>query len=150
MNDGLDGGSGEVRVPLADAEAGRLPAICAISGKKAGGAAPMRLSRSLRHPGGKTIRVPLSDAVFTRWSRRQNIHIKARTFASILTALAVVVAFRNGFLAIGFLAAAVAVHLLDLWAERTSRDLRPEAEREKDQVVLRGVHPRFIDAVERR
>jgi hypothetical protein len=88
--------------------------------------------------------------VFERWSRRQNIHIKARGIASVLTAIGVVLAFRSGLLAVGVLAVAVGIHLIDLWAERSAGSAQPLIERRGSDVVLSGVHERFADAVSQR
>lgn len=136
----------EVVVPLRVAQEG-LPAICAITGERADGAVPLRLDRSWKRWGSPTVRVPLSEPVFKKWSRRQNIHIKARGLASVLTAIGIIIAFRNGALGIAVVAVALAVHLVDLWAERTTGDFRPELQRRGGELTISGVHERFATAV---
>ena len=142
----MDGATAEVVVPLKVAAAG-FPAICAMTGEQADGAMPLRVGRSLKRWSSPEIRIPLSEQVFTRWSRRQNIHIKARGLASLLTAVGVVIAFRNGALAAGILAIAIAVHLLDLWAERGAKAAQPVLERQGTELKISGVHPNFASAV---
>lgn len=136
----------DVVVPLDIAKEG-FPAICAVTGERADGAVPLRLGRSWQRWGSPTIRVPLSESVFKKWSRRQNIHIKARGLASVLTAIGIVIAFRNGALGIAVVAVALVIHLLDLWAERTTGDFQPELERRGSDLALLGVHERFATAV---
>ncbi len=137
----------EVRVPLKHAQEG-FPAICAMTGETADGAIALPVGRSLTRWRSPSIRVPLSEPIFVRWSRRQNVHIKARGIASVLTAVGVVIAFRNATLAIGVLLVAIAIHLLDLWAERGAASSRPVVERDGSIVVLRGVHDAFATAVD--
>ena len=137
----------EVTIPLKHAQEG-FPAICAMTGEVADGAISLPVGRSLTRWRSPVIRVPLSQPIFVRWSRRQNIHIKARGLASILTAVGVVVAFRNAGLAIGILVAAIAIHLLDLWAERGASESRPVIEREGSNVRITGVHEAFATAVD--
>lgn len=136
----------EVVLPLRDAANG-LPAICAMTGERADGAMPVRVGRSLKQWSSPEVRIPLSNDMFMRWSRRQNIHIKARGLASVLTAVGVVIAFRNGALAAGVLAVAVVVHLVDLWAERTAGDAQPHLERQGNALRISGVHEAFAKAV---
>ncbi len=138
--------SEEVSIPLKVAQAG-LPSICAMTGEQADGAIPVPVGRSLTRWRSPVVRIPLSEPVFVRWSRRENIHIKARGVASVLTAVGVVIAFRNGALAAGVLAVAIAIHLIDLWAERGASQSRPGVRREGANVVLSGVHDRFATAV---
>lgn len=128
------------------AQAG-FPAICAMTGTQADGAIPLAVGRSLTRWKSPVISIPLSKPIFVRWSRRQNIHIKARGIASLLTAVGVVIAFRAALPAFAVLGVAIAIHLLDLWAERGAQQSRPEVERTGSNVVLRGVHPRFAEAV---
>lgn len=137
----------EVVVPLRVAREEGFPAICAITGERADGAVPLRVDRSWKAWRSTTIRVPLSEPVFVKWSRRQNIHIKARALASVLTAVGIVIAFRNGVMGIGIVAVALVVHLLDLWAERTTDDFQPTLERRGTDLALVGVHERFAVAV---
>ncbi len=135
-----------VAIDIKTAQAG-LPAICAMTGERADGAVSMKAGRTWarwRSPG---VQVPLSEPVFKRWSRRQNIHIKARGVASALTAVGVVLAFRNGALAVAVLTVAVAIHLVDLWAERTGGESRPDLSRHGAMVHLERVHERFATAV---
>ena len=142
----MDGATAEVVVPLRVATEG-LPAICAMTGNVADGAMPMRVGRSIKRWSSPQVRIPLSDHVFTRWSRRQNIHIKARGLASLLTAVGVVIAFRNATIAVMVLIVAIAVHLLDLWAERGAKDAQPVLERQGSDLKISGVHANFVDAV---
>lgn len=137
----------EVVVPLRLARDEGFPAICAITGERADGAVPLHVDRSWKRWRSPTIRVPLSDPVFVKWSRRQNIHIKARALASVLTAVGIVVAFRNGLMGVAIVAVALLVHLLDLWAERTIGDFQPTLERRGNDLALVGVHERFAVAV---
>lgn len=136
----------EVSLSLKAAQAG-LPAICAMTGEGADGAIPVQVGRSVTRWRSPTVRIPLSEPVFKAWSRRENIHIKARGLASILTAVGVVLAFRSAGLALGVLAVAIAIHLLDLWAERGAAQSRPAIRREGPNIVLSGVHERFATAV---
>jgi len=138
----------ELRVPLQDARAGRFPPVCAMTGDPADGAIPLKLERSATKWKAHTVRVPLSEAVFKKWSRRRSIHIKGRAVAAVLASVAIVICFRNATLGLGVLAVAAAVHLADLWGERTSGALQPTLVRERDELVLHGVHPDFIAAVE--
>ena len=89
----------------------------------------------------------MAEEIFTQWSRRQNLHIKGRGVASLLTAVGVVLAFRATLPALAILAVAVAIHLVDLWAERSVKKYRPELKRNGTQVELRGVHDRFANAL---
>ncbi len=139
-------GRSEVVVPLAVAKEG-FPAICAVTGNVADGAIPVRVGRSVTRWKSPTVRIPLSEPVFVRWSRRKNIHIKARALASVLTAVAIVIAFRNAALGLSVLAVAVVIHLVDLWAERTVDSLEPTLERIGTDVKVSGVHERFAVAV---
>ncbi len=136
----------EVTVPMRRAQSG-FPAICAMTGGPADGAIPLPVGRSLTRWKSPIIRIPLSESMFVKWSRRQNIHIKARGIASLLTAVGVVLAFRAALPAFAVLGVAIAIHLLDLWAERGAQQSRPEVERSGSNVVLRGVHPNFAEAV---
>lgn len=138
----------EVVVLLRDAVKSGFPEICAITGAPADGAVALRVERTWKRWNSPTVRVPLSEPIFNKWSRRQNIHIKARALASVLTAIGVVIAFRNGLLAISVLAVAIAIHLLDLWAERTAGDFQPTLARSGTELVISGVHPRFAEAVD--
>lgn len=126
---------------------GGLPAICAMTGERADGAVSMKVGRSWTRWRSPSVQVPLSEPVFKRWSRRQNIHIKARGLASALTAIGVVLAFRNGLLAVAVLAVAIAIHLLDLWAERTGGEARPDLSRHGATLHMERVHERFATAV---
>lgn len=136
----------EVVVPLTVAIGG-LPAVCAITGDPADGAVPLRVGRSLTRWKAPIVRMPMSKPVFEKWSKRKNIHIKARGIASVLTAVGVVLAFRNAGLAAMVLAIAVAIHLIDLWAERTANDVEPQLERDGGNVRISGVHQAFAAAV---
>lgn len=137
----------DIVVPLRVATETGLPAICAITGERADGAVSLRLDRSWKRWTSPTIKVPLSAPIFKKWSSRRNIYIKARAVASALTAIGIVVAFRNGFLGLSIVAVALAVHLIDLWADRTTYDFQPVLERRGQDLALRGVHQRFADAV---
>ena len=138
----------DVTVPLRHAVEGGFPAICAISGGPADGAVALRVDRTWKRWNSPRVRVPLSEPIFDKWTMRQSIHIKARALASVLTAVGVVIAFRNGLLAISVLTVAIVIHLLDLWAERTTGHFQPTLERNGSELVLSGVHPRFAKAVE--
>lgn len=137
----------EVSVPLRQAVDQGFPAVCAITGERADGAITLRVGRSWKRWGAPAIRIPLSEPVFKKWAARQNIHIKARALASVLTAIGVVIAFRNGFLALGVIAVAVVVHLVDLWAERSINDFQPTLQREAEVLMVAGVHERFAEVV---
>ncbi len=137
----------DVHIPMRGAKGVALPPVCAISGERADGAVSIRSRRSWTRPRRHTMQVPLSDRVFTKWARRQNIHIKARVLAAVLASLAVAVAFRNGLVAIALLAASGVVHVLDLRAERAAASLRPSLDAEDGDLVLRGVHDAFAAAV---
>lgn len=138
--------SAEVVVPLATATKG-LPAICAITGGTADGAIPLRVGRSITKWKAPVVRMPMSEAIFTRWSRRKGIHIKARAIASVLTAIAVVLTFRSPTVGLSVLAVAIAAHLVDLWAARTSSAVEPRLERQGHDVRISRVHRAFADAV---
>lgn len=136
----------EVLVPLEVALDGALPPVCAITGKSADGAVSVSLGRSARKWRARTVRVPLSDDVFRKWSRRQNMHIKARAVAGGLAALAIVIATRSGFIGIALLVASAVVHVVDLRAEKGAAQLRPGLERQADSVLFSGVHESFVAA----
>ena len=135
-----------VAPPLKTAQEG-LPAICAMTGGRADGAMPVSVGRTLTRWSAPEVRIPLAEEIFTQWSRRQNLHIKGRGVASLLTAVGVVLAFRATLPALAILAVAVAIHLVDLWAERSVKKYRPELKRNGTQVELRGVHDRFANAL---
>ena len=136
----------DVSLPLKTAQDG-FPAICAMTGGDADGAISLPVGRSLTRWRSPVIQVPLSEPVFKRWSRRQSIHIKSRGFATALTVIGVFIAFRNAGLAFAVLGAAIAIHLVDLWAERGATGSRPIIERDGANVVLKGVHETFAIAV---
>lgn len=138
--------SNEVVIPMKAAMAG-LPAVCAITGGSADGAMPVRVGRSITRWNAPVVRVPLSEPVFNRWSKRKNLHIKARAFASVLTAVAIVITFRNSAIGIGVLAVAILIHLVDLWAERQVGQLEPELKRQGSDLTISGVHAKFAKAV---
>ncbi len=131
-----------------DAARRGLPSTCAISGGVAHGAVTMKTPRSSRHPRVHAIKVPLSEEIFTRWSKRERLHIRARWFAAIATAIAIVIVMRNTGLGLAVLVGAIAIHLVDLWARKQSDALRPKLRRDGGDVVLDGVHPEFARAVE--
>ncbi len=137
----------EVVIPLRLATETGLPAICAITGERADGAVSLRLDRSWTRWTSPMVKIPMSDPIFKKWATRRNIYIKARAFASVLTALGIVVAFRNGLLGVAIVAVALAVHLVDLWADRSTNDFQPVLERRGQDLALCGVHQRFADAV---
>jgi hypothetical protein len=137
----------EVTLPLRQAVDEGFPAVCAVTGERADGAITLRVGRSWKRWGAPAVRIPLSEPVFKKWAARQNIHIKARALASVLTAIGVIIAFRNGLLALGVIAVAVVVHLVDLWAERSINDFQPTLEREAGVLMLAGVHERFAEVV---
>jgi hypothetical protein len=137
----------EVVIPLQQAIEQGFPDICAITGGRADGAIPLRAGRSRTRWRSPLVRIPLSESVFRKWSRRQGIHIKARGIASVLTAVAVVITFRNSVLGVSILAVAVVIHLIDLWAERTSSEVQPKLERRGNDLAISDVHPRFAEAV---
>jgi len=124
-----------------------LPAVCAITGNRADGAVSLRVGRTMTRWNAPKVRIPLSEPIFKRWSSRKNIYIKARATASVLTAVAVAVAFRNGALGIGILLVAIAVHLVDLWSNRQVMALEPQLERDGSDVRISGVHEAFAAAV---
>ena len=136
----------DVSIPLKTAQDG-LPAICAMTGERADGAMALKVGRTLTRWKAPEVRIPLSEPVFKKWSQRQNVHIKGRGFASVLTAIGVVLAFRSPLAAIAVLAVAVAIHLVDLWAERSVSDLRPDLERHGSELYMRRVHPKFASAL---
>lgn len=135
-----------VTIPLKVAMDG-LPAICAITGSRADGAMAMKVGRTATKWRSPEVRVPLSEEIFVKWSRRQNVHIKGRGLASVLTAVGVVLAFRATVPALAMIAVAIAIHLVDLWAERSVKAYRPDLERDGSDLVLRGVHANFAEAL---
>ena len=80
---------------------------------------PLSVGRTKTRWNAPEVRIPLAEEIFKQWSRRQNLHIKGRGLASLLTAVGVVLAFRATLPALAILAVAVAIHLVDLWAERS-------------------------------
>lgn len=138
----------EVVLPLRLVTETGLPAICAVTGERADGAVSLRLDRSWKRWSSPTVKVPLSGPIFKKWSSRRNVYIKARALASVLTAVGIVIAFRNGLLGITVVAVALAVHFVDLWAERTTYDFQPVLERRGQDLALLGVHQDFADAVD--
>jgi hypothetical protein len=151
MSDEIEGeGSGvEVRMPMQAARDGRFPPVCAMTGTPADGAIPLKLDRSATKWKAHTVRIPLSEAIFKKWSRRRSVHIKGRVVAAVLASIAIVICFRNAGLGLSILAVAGLVHVADLWGERTSAALEPTLARERDELVLHGVHPDFAAAMER-
>lgn len=137
----------DVVVPLRLATDSGFPAICAITGERADGAVSIRLDRSVTRWRSPTVRIPMSAPIFKKWSTRRNIYIKARAFASVLTAVGIIIAFRNGLLGLAVVAIALAVHLVDLWADRTTYNFQPVLERRGQDLALLGVHERFATAV---
>ena len=137
----------EVVVPMRLATEKGFPAVCAMSGVRADGAVSIRVGRAWNRWNSPAVRIPLSEPVFKKWSTRQNIHIKARAVAAILTTVGVALAFRTAGLAIAVIAVAVLVHLVDLWAERTTGDYQPALERRGNELALLGVHERFAEVV---
>lgn len=136
----------DVTLPLKTAQDG-FPAICAMTGVDADGSMSLQVGRTRtrwRSPG---IQIPLSQPVFTRWSRRQNIHIKARGLATVLLTVGIALTFRSAATGLPVVGAALVVHLLDLWAERGAARSRPVIERDGANVVLKGVHETFATAV---
>lgn len=136
----------DVAIPLKVAQQG-LPAICAVTGGRADGAMPIRVGRTLTRWNAPEVRIPLTDEVFKQWSRRQNLHIKGRTAFSVLTAVGVVLAFRAALPAFAVLGVAIAIHLVDLWAERSAKKYRPDLDRSGSQLELRRVNDRFAEAL---
>lgn len=136
----------DVAIPLKVAQQG-LPAICAVTGRRADGAMPIRVGRTLTRWNAPEVRIPLTDEVFKQWSRRQNLHIKGRTAFSVLTAVGVVLAFRAALPAFAVLGVAIAIHLVDLWAERSAKKYRPDLDRSGSQLELRRVNDRFAEAL---
>jgi len=136
----------DVSIPLKTAQAG-FPAICAVTGGRADGAMPVKVGRTATRWSAPEVRIPLSEEIFTKWSRRQNIHIKGRGFASLLAAVGVVLAFRAALPAFAVLGVAIAIHLVDLWAERTVKDYRPDLERHGTALHVRRVHETFAKAL---
>ncbi len=136
----------DIALPLKTAQDG-FPAICAITGGRAHGAIPVQVGRTITRWSAPEIKIPLSEDIFKHWSRRQSLHIKGRGIASVLTAVGVVLAFRATLPAFAVLGVAVAIHLVDLWAERTVKNYRPELKRNGSELELRGVHERFAEAV---
>ena len=124
-----------------------LPEMCAITGGEANGAIALKTPRTLRRPSTATISVPLNEKVFNKWARRQAMHLKARLVAVLLTVAGIVVAIRNPRVGLVVIAAAVVVHLADLWAERGAARLRPQLQRQGSSVLLCGVHDDFAEAV---
>lgn len=137
----------EVVLPLRHATDVGFPAVCAMTGVRADGAVSIRVDRSWKRWSSPSLRIPMSEPVFKKWTTRQNIHIKARAVAAVLTSVGVVLAFRSGAIALAVLAVAVAIHLVDLWAERTTGDYQPALERRGSDVALLGVHERFAEVV---
>ena len=102
-----------VSIPLKTAQDG-LPAICAVTGEPADGAIPIKVGRTKTRWRAPEVRVPLSEDVFKKWSRRQNLHIKGRGIFSLLLVIGVVLAFRSALPAFAVLGVALAIHLVDL------------------------------------
>ncbi len=136
----------DVALPLKTAQDG-FPAICAMTGGRPDGAMPVSVGRTLTRWSAPEVRIPLTEEIFKQWSRRQSVHIKGRGVASVLTAVGVVLAFRATFPALAVIAVAIAIHLVDLWAERSVKSYRPDLKRNGSQLELRGVHDRFAEAL---
>ena len=136
----------DVALPLKTAQDG-FPAICAMTGGRPDGAMPVSVGRTLTRWSAPEVRIPLTEEIFKQWSRRQSVHIKGRGVASVLTAVGVVLAFRATFPALAVIAVAIAIHLVDLWAERSVKSYRPDLKRNGSHLELRGVHDRFAEAL---
>lgn len=107
----------------------------------------MRAGRTRSRWNSPTIRIPLSESVFKNWSRRENIHVKARGVAIFLAVVGVLITFRAALPGIGILAVAIVVHLIDLWAERTARAFRPDLVRSGSTIEFHRVHDDFAEAL---
>jgi hypothetical protein len=161
-----------VRVRLDDALVGRLPPVCAMTGEPADGYAPMVVPRSLGmawllllagpigwaalaglYPRLRTryeIRVPMSEDAFDRWmtERRRRLWCTWLGAALLGAALALrwvgPVAALVGLGGVLLLGVASRAHWRIPWLEPSlSADSRGR------WVTMRGVHERFVTAVER-
>lgn len=138
----------DVTVPLGQAEAGRLPPVCVVTGAPADGAIPIRVERSLTRWRSPKVRIPLSTPAFKAWNRRQSVMLKARMAAIALIVVALAFSARNAFIALGALVLSGVVMAISLRAERSLADHLPELSCSKGQLVLHGVDPAFVHAVE--
>jgi len=138
----------EISVPLEAAQAGRFPPVCAMTGTPAAGAIPMRLERSFTRWRSPKVRIPLSTPAFKAWSRRQSVMVKARMAAIALVVVALGFSARNAFLALTALVLSGVVMAISLRAERSLADHEPGLSRSKGDLLLTGVHPNFVRAVE--
>lgn len=135
-------------MPLAQAEAGRLPPVCAMTGAPAEGAIPVRLDRSLTRWRSPKVRIPLSTPAFKAWRRRQSLMLKARGVAIALVVVALAFSARNALIALTALILSGVVMAVSLRAERSVAEHLPGLTRSKGQLVLTGVDPGFVRAVE--
>ena len=135
-------------MPLAQAQAGELPPVCVMTGAPADGAIPVRLDRSLTRWRSPKVRIPLSTPAFKAWHRRQSVMLKARMVAIALIVVALAFSARNAFIALAALVLSGVVMAISLRAERSLADHLPELSRSKGELVLSGVDPGFVRAVE--
>lgn len=135
-------------MPLAQAEAGRLPPVCAMTGAPAEGAIPVRVGRSLTRWRSPKVRIPLSASAFKAWRRRQSLMLKARGAAIALIVVALAFSARNALIALTALTLSGVVMAISLRAERSVAEHLPVCSRSKNQLVMTGVDPAFARAVE--
>ena len=135
-------------MPLARAEAGELPPVCAMTGAPAEGAIPVRLGRSLTRWRAPKVRIPLSTPAFKAWRRRQSLMLKARGAAIALVVVALAFSARNAFIALAALILSGVVMAISLRAERSVAEHLPGCSQSRGELLLTGVAPGFVEAVE--
>jgi hypothetical protein len=158
------------RVALDDALIGRLPPVCAMTGDRADGYAPMVVPRSLGlawllllagplgwlvlaalYPRLRTryeIRVPMSEPAFDRWMIERRRRLWCSWLGGALLVFAVAIralgplALLVALAGLFLLAIAFRAHWRVPWLQPSlSADARGR------RVTMRGVHPRFAAAV---
>jgi len=138
----------EVTVPLATAQRGGLPQVCAMTGTPADGAIPLRVDRSLTRWRSPKVRIPLSTPAFKAWSRRQSVMLKARVVSIAFIVVALAFSAKNAFAALAALTLAGVALAISLKAERSLAAHEPELSRSRGELHLAGVHPEFVRAIE--
>lgn len=138
----------EVTVPLRIAQTGGLPPVCAMTGAPADGAVPLRVDRSPTRWRSPKVRIPLSDASFRSWRRRQSAMVKTRFAAIALVVVALGFSAKAAFIALTALVLSGLVMALSLKFERSVAEHQPGLRQTRAGLTLTGVHPEFVAAVE--
>ena len=136
----------EIAVELDEAKSG-FPAVCAMTGGVADGAIPVRVERSLLRWGSPTVRIPMCQTAFRKWSLAQSVMVKVRIVSIVLVVVALGLSVRNPLGALVALVLAGVAMAISVRAEHKVQDLQPGIERSGNTITLVGIHPAFVRAV---